>query len=454
MPFSPSDIVQLTVILLLATALFFVAYSLPQIIGSTALFVMIPVQPVDTRFGTANVLLTFVIFLAMLLRRGEIRLPLLPHFLFLLFCYLLSMSFVHEALYMQHAVYMLSVISAIMVFWIAYDLAFRYRTLRGVIDVFLFINLVVVIYSLIQFIAGPGQKITFFGIHEMTMIPSRWDSRLTGPFSATGVTSEFFVVMIFVILHQLLFAKSAWRRRALMALAGVDLSFLIATGNRGGFLALLGGSLIFLWLFRKELGAQRVVKLVTSGIVMLSLASVVVVNYTDFNRLFSRLGDTSFSEGIPDTRQNAWPKAWAKIKERPLLGHGPRFQMDGAMHGVKYPGYEFQNYPHNLYLFLLATIGLVGLIAFMNLILTPLFRCWQTMSISNLSKEHAAFAKTGVVIMIVFLVDQLKIEFMRIDLVDYWHFIFALFGVLIAVCDQAKSSVSQSGQQVAVNQTV
>jgi O-antigen ligase len=454
MSLSPSDIVQLSAVLILATGLFFVAYRLPQIVGSTALLVMIPVQPVDTRYGTANVLLTFVIFLAMLLRRGEVRLPLLPQILFLLFCYFLSMSFVHNALYMQHAVYMLSVVSAIMVFWIAYDLTYRYRNLRGIVTVFLAINLVVVIYCAIQLYVGPGQKVSLFGIHEMTTIPSRWDNRLSGPFLATGVTSEFFVIMVFVILHQLLFAKSTWLRRGLMALAAIDLSFLIATGNRGGFLTLLGGSFIFLWLFRKELGTQRVVKLAVSGVLMLSFASAIVVNYTDFNRLFARLGDTTFAEGIPDTRQNAWPKAWAKIKERPILGHGPRYQMDGAMHGVRHEGSEFQNYPHNLYLFLLATVGLVGLIAFMNFILTPLFRCWRTMSLSGISLEYSAFMKTGVVIMIVLLVDQLKIEFMRIALVDYWHFIFAIFGVLIAVSDQARSSVLLAGQQVTNNRTV
>ena len=113
------------------------------------------------------------------------------------------------------------------------------------------------------------------------------------------------------------------------------------------------------------------------------------------------------------------------------------------MHGARYEGYEFQNYPHNLYLFLLATIGLVGLIAFMNFILRPLHRCWQAMSLSSLSEEHATFAKIGVVIMIVFLVDQLKIEFMRIALVDYWHFLFAIFGVLIAVSDQLVSEELQ-----------
>ena len=59
------------------------------------------------------------------------------------------------------------------------------------------------------------------------------------------------------------------------------------------------------------------------------------------------------------------------------------------------------------------------------------------MSLPNIDPEYAAFTKIGVVLIIVFLVDQLKIEFLRITLVDYWHFIFALLGVLVAACDQA-----------------
>jgi hypothetical protein len=444
MPLSPSEIVQLTVILVLATGLFFAAYSLPQIIGSTALLVMIPVQPIDTRFGSANVLLAYVIFLAMLLRRGEVRLPLLPQILILLFCYFLSMSFVHPALYKQHAIYMIALVSAVLVFWIAYDLTFRYRNLRGILAVLLAINLVVLVYSAIQLYVGPGQKVSFFGIKELTMDPARWDRRLTGPFSATGLTSEFLVIMVFINLHQLFFAKGKWIRRGLIALAAVNLSFLISTGNRGGFLTLLGGSIIFLWLFRKELGAQRVVKLVISGTVILTLVSAIMVSYTDFDRLFTRLTDTTFEEGIPDTRAAIWPKVWERIKQRPVLGHGPRYNMQGAMHGVQYEGYDYQQYPHNLYLFLLSTVGVFGFVAFMNFALQPLYECWKTSSLSKVSLEYVAFAKTGIVIMIVFFVDQVKVEFLRISAVDYWHFIFALFGIFVAACDQTRSKEMQA----------
>jgi O-antigen ligase len=286
--------------------------------------------------------------------------------------------------------------------------------------------------------------LSFFGIKELTMERARWDRRLTGPFAAAGITAEYLVIMTFIILHQFLFANGKWIRRGLMALAAINLFMLIGTGNRGGFLALLGGCILFLWLFRKELGAQRVVKLVISGTIMLTLISVIVISYTDFDRLFTRLTNTTFEEGIPDTRQAIWPEVWEKIKEQPMLGHGPRYNMEGGMHGVRYEGYEYQQYPHNLYLFLLSTVGLIGLIAFMNFAIRPLYQCWQTMSLPNVSLEYIAFAKIGVVIMVVFFVDQVKVEFLRIALVDYWHFVFALFGIIVATCDQARFGLREA----------
>jgi O-antigen ligase len=95
-------------------------------------------------------------------------------------------------------------------------------------------------------------------------------------------------------------------------------------------------------------------------------------------------------------------------------------------------------YPHNLYLFLLFTVGITGLIAFLILLGTPLYRCWKAARQGTEDLVTLSFLKTGVVVMIVIFVDQIKVEFMRYTLVDYWHFVFALLGVLIAVCDRSK----------------
>jgi O-antigen ligase len=441
MPFSSSIIVQLTVIGLLATLLFFIAYRLPQIVSSSALLVIIPIQPIDSQYASANVLLSYVIFLAMLLKGGTVRLPLLPQFLVVLFCYLVSMSMVHKALYGQHAVYLMALVSAYMVLCIAYDLTMRLKKTSRIVDLFIAMNIIVAIYCAIQILAGPGVKVVPFGIQEMAMIPGRTDNRLTGPFAATGITSEYLVIMLFFILHRLLFGGTR-RRLWLILLAGLNLAFLVATGNRGGFLSLLGGAVLFIWLFRKELGSARVFQLVTGGSILVALMSALIVTYSDYGRLYERLGETTVEEGIPDTRQTTWPLAWAKIKERPLFGHGPRFLMQGGEDGVKYPGWEYQLYPHNLYLFLLATVGVLGLIAFMYLLLTPLVRCWKVSKVRSLTVDDVTFVRLGALMIIIILVDQVKVEFMRFALVDYWHFVFALLGVFCAACDRARVSAS------------
>jgi O-antigen ligase len=184
---------------------------------------------------------------------------------------------------------------------------------------------------------------------------------------------------------------------------------------------------------------------VSSGAILIGLASALLINYSEFGRLYERLGDTTVEEGIPDTRQNAWPNAWEKIKRRPILGQGPRYMMDGGLQGATYPGWEYDHYPHNLYLFLLVTIGVVGLIAFMNFFLAPLVRCWKVLRRIGHDLYEGTFIKTGVVIFVVILIDQLKVEFMRMSLVDYWHFIFALLGVFVAVCDRANRRLEAGG---------
>jgi len=107
--------IQLTVAILVATVLFYGAYSLPQKIAGIVLLVLIPFQPVATQYFNVNVLLAYGIFIAMLLRGGDVRLPMLPQILILLFCYLLSFSQVHSATYVQHAIYIFWLLSAFLV---------------------------------------------------------------------------------------------------------------------------------------------------------------------------------------------------------------------------------------------------------------------------------------------------------------------------------------------------
>jgi len=234
--------------------------------------------------------------------------------------------------------------------------------------------------------------------------------------------------------------------RWLTILAGSNILLLLATANRTGFLLLIVGGAAYVLMFSRELGPRRVIGLLSGGTMVLILMSLVVVNYTQFGSIFDRLADTTFEEGVPDTRQTVWPFAWKEIKRKPILGHGPRLRFEGGDEGARHKGHTYIRYPHNLYLYLTFTIGVLGLLAFMSFLATPLIRCWKTSLKSYEDPYIRDLAKAGVLILLIFFADQMKIGFMRLAAVDYWHFTFALLGMFVGICDRSKTPIFHKRQ--------
>ena len=436
---SNAQILQLSITLVLAVLVFIMAYSLRPNVSATLLILLIPFQPIETKYASANVALAFVLFVALLMKGVRIRVPMLPQISAVFFAYLISMGVVYPPTLSQHGVYVFSLLSAFLILWISYELSMRVENLRNVVNLFLIMNIFIVIYSLIQIVAGPGERFVLFGIQELHMMRVRGDHRLTGPFGAAGIAAEYSVIILFIILYQLIWTSEFWTRIGLILLGAVNLMLLVTTGNRGGFLVLIGTGMLFLWMFRKVLGPVRTIGIAAAAVVVLAIASIVAINLTEFDRLFERLAKTEIPSGIPDTRSIVWPVAWEAINEQPILGHGPRLRFDGEEDGARYKGHLFIFYPHNLYLFLLFTVGIVGMMAFIVFLLTPLIRCWKTIRQTLGDSYETGLARTGVVIMTVILIDGIKIDFLRYNLVDYWHFVFALIGMLLAACDRARS---------------
>ena len=426
---------QLTTILILAIVLFVLASALPQKAATTALLILFPYQTIDTRFGSSSVVLAFVVFLAFLLKGDRVRLPMLGRILFLLLWYLVSMSLMPPSTYVQHGVYVMTLFSAFLVFWLCYDLSGRFEKDTSMVNVFIVMNVGVVVYCVIQLVIGPGERFVLFGIEEINMTRVRADGRLTGPFESAEITAQYLVLAQFLILHQFWYSETGWFRRFLAGLAVTNFGLLIATGSRGEFLVFIGGALIYLWLFRRQLGVMRAISLAVGGAIVLTATALIVTNFTQFGNLFDRLGETEFDEqGIPDTRQAVWPPTWKAIKESPMIGHGPRFRFFQEGRGVRYEDHEYLAYPHNLYLFLLYTVGAPGLMLFLWLLGSIMYRCWRSMSLPNAPPYYADLAKTGVIVLLLFLIDGIKIEQMRLNLADYWHFFFGLCGVFVAAC--------------------
>jgi O-antigen ligase len=191
-------------------------------------------------------------------------------------------------------------------------------------------------------------------------------------------------------------------------------------------------------MYHTQLGVKRVLMLSMSGVFLIAVMSIVVIQFTNYGQMYDRLEETELEGGLPDTRAGTWVDVWARIFDKPVLGHGPRLRLYNDF-VQPYPGTAVINYPHNLYLFLLYTVGFVGLMVYLSFFSWLIFRYRIGVRKSTGDPFMHGFIKLGVLFMIVFLVDQMKIEFLRIGTIDYWHYIFSIFAIWLAFADMARN---------------
>ena len=108
--------------------------------------------------------------------------------------------------------------------------------------------------------------------------------------------------------------------------------------------------------------------------------------------------------------------------EHPIIGRGPYYS---PMTGVR-----VFLWPHSLYLYVAATLGTVGLVVFLWLL-------WRLFRLSRPYVDdlrHASYSNAFLIIVraqfIVFLVDQIKIEYLRDK--NYPFQVWLLFASIVA----------------------
>jgi len=427
---------QLIVGLFLAIVGFVLAYTGSERAVVIVLILLLPFQPITSKYGSVNTGLALLVFTAFLLKGRIRRFPLVFFLWAVMLAYLVSLTQAPRTTYPDHMYYLVAMCANFALFYIVFNYVSRSGDVRGFFNMFLWMNILVDLYCFAQLIIGFGPGAELVGMGDLALQENRWDARLAGPFKAVGITAEYLVIQVLLLLHMYLHETGRGKKLLLAGVAIANLAFLVATGNRGGFLILIGGGLLYLIWFRKELGTGRLFASIAFGGVMLALVSVVIVTYTDFNILYSRLLSTELKEGVPDSRSVVWPLAWEHIQEAPLIGHGPRLRLIEE-ETRQIPGGFIMVYPHNAYLFLLYTVGIVGLLAWFAFFYA-LFRRFQLARNNPHPDPFVARLPTlSILILVVFLIDQIKIEMFRFELSDYQQILFVLFGGLLAAASIA-----------------
>ncbi len=247
-------------------------------------------------------------------------------------------------------------------------------------------------------------------------------TRVGGPFFDYELMCEYcalsFVLLIFLIAQ----ARSATRKGVLTALLLVTGFLMFTTVTRGGFVA-LGLGLVYLgWLVRKRVNFVPLTILLVAGVVFFFGTNYYVSHFTASGDLVSRLGGTKFVGWMPETRAVTWPQAWERMMTHPILGHGPVFSAR--------IGTQSYFWPHDLYLFVGNLVGLVGLSFFLAML--AIFWIITRQSTDRLDDPNyaKAFLIVAHVQLATFLLDEVKIEYLRNPI--YQFQIWVMFASMVA----------------------
>jgi O-antigen ligase len=441
----PSQIFQLSLGLIGAILILVAAYGSPMRVSVGILLFMIPFQPIETRFGSANILMTYVLFGALLMRGRLQYMPMLGPMLLVLFAYLVSISQLPRAMYFDHGLHFFFIVSGLLVFVLAYNMAREIESPRYISNILIAANVVSIIYCLIQFSVGPGERMVFFGNSDLWMHRNRGggDPRLVGPFGTPGITAAYFMTMTILLTYEILHSRHH-RRIALGLIVAANVVMMMATANRGSFLVLVASLLGFLYLFRKQLGVIRAVRILVASSLVMVVGGTLVATHTEFGSMYSRLervGD--FEGGVPDTRQRVWPEALAAIPDKLWIGHGPLLISERGLQQrgrSVHPEQLTISYPHNLYLHLVLTLGLVGAACMLYFLFAITWRTYKGIRIGLHRNDYErGLVVLGVLLAVGFFADQMKIEFVRHTTIDYVHFVFAVFGIFLGLADRARA---------------
>lgn len=249
---------------------------------------------------------------------------------------------------------------------------------------------------------------------------------------------NFFWALYFLLQSKL---SPAWRK--FMAVAVVlQLVTILMTAVRGSIIALLAG-LVVVGLFYVFSGENRKTKKGALGavalVVVISL-SVWLARDTELvqnNSFLKRVTDISLQTKTIQTRFWTWQIAWEAFSERPVFGWGPEnFSVGFARHFnplffESFGSETFWDRAHNLFLDILASMGIFGFTVYAAMMVAALYVLWK------IFKAKGEWKMLSIFVFVILLVYHIHTFFIFDNLPTYLM-LFSLLGMLAWVYSQTR----------------
>ena len=258
--------------------------------------------------------------------------------------------------------------------------------------------------------------------------------RVGGPFFDFELLAEFTAMNLIFFCFLVAQARSTTRRTVYVGFLLATLLILFSTITRGGMAALGVGIVYLLFIARRRIQVVPFTIIAGASAAAFLAMNFYVAHFTKSGNVFLRFQETKFVGLVPDSRAEVWPQAWARWMQHPLIGWGPYY---AGRHGL-----DLWFWPHCLYLFIGNYIGFVGFAAFMWMLWGLFRRSMPTTDRLDDPSYAKAFLLTAHVQLVIFLVDEIKIEYLRNPV--YQFQIWVMFSTLVAASLIVKRQVAAS----------
>lgn len=258
--------------------------------------------------------------------------------------------------------------------------------------------------------------------------------RMGGPFHDFELNAEFFAMNVPIILLLSIRARRLLTRSIFTLILVADIIMLFSTMTRGAFVSLTIGMIYMAYVSRRDLNFPRLVMIGGAFVALVFIVDTLVAQYTVTGSLFGRIAATTFKSGIvPENRVLAWGGAVARGFEHPWIGHGPGWDFTKSL------GLEL--WPHNAYLYYFNITGLFGLSAFIFLLVRLVQASWSGIRSSIVRDSFPeALMKVLHVSLVIFIIDQIKIDYLRNNI--YMYFVWFFFGLIAATRNVIRSDAA------------
>jgi O-antigen ligase len=181
-----------------------------------------------------------------------------------------------------------------------------------------------------------------------------------------------------ILIASFYFLKAQSKRERLLYISAMIQYFATIgfTGGRSGYVALI---VLSPFIVYNIIGQRHIVKILIVSVIAVSFLFSFPVVQSRFSKakedivLYTQ-GNVNTSIGL---RFHMWGIALSEIKKNPVLGTGTAgFKKSWELH-KKEPSLPFYDHPHNSFLYMMVSFGIVGLVAFCTLLFVMLKRGWK-----------------------------------------------------------------------------